>query len=196
MGRADPFGEIQRTRRPARYRHAQERLVRQRVQQSRHGAMFQIEPILVEPPLRRIKPHDVDRNRQAFRRQLAVDIDMAAIQHQLARREHRAFDKPQPRILTRIARHRLVIILVVIAGIARPAIAHSQKIEIVIMRRAVDEAGSTGGLEHMVAGAGPDRRAQEGGTGAIIARAAEHDRLRTVPAGNGIPAPPRQPVDQ
>ena len=54
--------------------HAQHYLVRAAVQNARDPALLDIETVLVEPPLRRVRRADVERDGQTFWRVLAAYV--------------------------------------------------------------------------------------------------------------------------
>ena len=176
------------------HRDAQQSLGRCGGQHGRNCSALKIELVLIEPPLRATGVHDVERDREAISGKLGMDIQIGAVELDLALFQPRPFDKPQRwHRLTPPAIDRSKIILVIVAPIARPEIAQGQKVEIVIVRQSDREGRIAAGADHVLIGRGPDVGADE----EIALRRDQHDHLRTISVVQSVSAvPPGQLLNQ
>src|SRR3546814_19023780 len=86
--------------------------------------------------------HDVEADRQAFGRKLAVDVAVGAIEHQLAFAQGAPLDELEVQRLAQGAVDRFGVELIIVADIAGAEIAHRQEREIMVVRHAVGKGRS------------------------------------------------------
>ena len=106
-----------------------------------------------------------------------MHIDMGAVEHDLARLQSRAFDKPQRGdCFAAVARNLGKVVLEIVAPIAGAEVAVGQEAEIVIVRHSDRKGRLAARADHVLLGRGPDIGADE----KAAAWRDQHDHLRAV----------------
>ncbi|MGQ3139660.1 MAG: hypothetical protein ACT6Q5_13990 [Sphingopyxis solisilvae] len=146
---------------------------------ARDRAGFAVDDILVAPGDMVALVHDVQADRQAGRRVLAVEVAVGAVEAQLALAELAAPGEGQVQRLVVAAVDRFGIELIIVAEIAGAEIADGEEVEIMVVRDAVGEGGGAAGPIGGVGRGGPDVGAQIPAARAAV----EEDDLRRIAAG-------------
>ncbi len=125
------------------------------------GARVDVEAILVEPRLRRIGAEDVERNREAVRRQLTWMSLAHPVEHQPLRLEPRPAGEAQIDRLAGKSRHAPDVIFVIVAPIAGAEIAVGEEREIMIVRHVIEECRRAARARHRIGARRPEVGAQQ-----------------------------------
>ena len=149
------------------HRAAEQQLAAGQGRAPRDGAGFQVDDILVAPRDVVALVHDVEADRQAFGRELAVDVAVGAVEHHLAFAELAAPGEAEVQRFAEAAVDGFRVVIIIVADIAGAEIARGQEAEIMVVRDAVGEGGGAAR-----GGAGIGRGGPEGGAEIKAARAA------------------------
>lgn len=123
-------------------------------------AVVEVDDILVAPGDMLALVHDVEADRQAFGRELAVDVAVGSVEHHLALIELAALDEFQVQGFAEAAVDRLGIVIIIVADIAGAEIAGGEEAEIMVVRDAVGEGRGAARGEGGVALGRPHIRAE------------------------------------
>lgn len=147
-------------------------------------AAFEVDDILIAPGDMFALVHDVEADRQAFGRTLAVDVAVGAVEEHRAFGEGASLDEIEAERLVQAAVDGFGIIGVIVADIARPPIAGGQEAEIMVVRQAVGEGRGAAGRIGGVGCGGPEVGAEEEAAAAAV----EEEDLRRVAVGGELVA--------